>query len=284
MVLIGRHLSRTVCLLALFAAGCADIANHSSFTNQVASPSEPVTEIVVATFNIRLGLGPKDQSLNLYANRLSWRNLPQVTETLQSLQADLVALQEVSGSGQAERLAEALNMNFAYAGHPASRGLSWWGVAVLSKFTILETQTLNLGGAYGRDRRALFVTVDIDGRKTVFVCVHRDKDDSSARGFKLLNERVRSIAVPVILAGDFNVRYLDDRLDSLQDFADTALSIDTSGALYAHHRGTWYYGNARIDYVFVNTEDFRVIDAGLPAPPYWHASDHLAYFARLVPR
>ncbi len=268
----------------IFATGCANVASYSTFANRVAQSSEPVTEIVVATFNIRLGLGPKNRSLSLYANRNSWRNLPQVIETLRSLQADLVALQEVSGSAQAENIAEALNMNFAYAGHPSSRRPGWSGVAVLSKFKILETQTLLLGGAYGRNRRALLVTVNIGGRKTVLASVHRDRDDSSNRGFKRLNERARSLAVPVILAGDFNVWYLDERVGILQGFTDTALSVDTSDALYARHRGTWYYSNARIDYVFVDTEDFRVLDAGLPAPPYWHASDHLAYFTRLVPR
>ena len=80
-------------------------------------------------------------------------SLTRIAAAIQSIDPDIIGLQEVRGTHQAKFIAETLNLNYVYAVHPREH---WWGLAVLSKYKIVGTSTkiVNLGGRHG-DRIAL---------------------------------------------------------------------------------------------------------------------------------
>ncbi len=83
----------------------------------------------------------------------------------------------------------------------------------------------------------------------------------------------------MVLAGDFNARPFDYRLKMLSPrFIDTATVVDTPGARKALYKGT---GFGRIDYVYSEASNFKVIDVGLLPKTHWDASDHIGYWALL---
>ena len=182
-----------------------------------------------------------------------------------------MGLQEVVRNGQAGRIAKALNLNYSFASHPSNR--PWWGVAILSKYPIIDTRTVEIS-----DRRsALIATIDIDGTSMVFVSFHKTLDKISRNGssFRRLKSAIEGSGIPTVLIGDFNVRPGDPRFKILgSDFVDTAKGFDE------YKLGTWDRPRGkRIDYVLVRRSEFEVIDAGIVGGAHHLASDHLAYFA-----
>ena len=95
---------------------------------------------------------------------------------------------------------------------------------------------------------------------------------------------VNKIENPVVLIGDLNVHPYDSRLKILQPhFIDTAMAVNTESAKNARKTGT-FLGLGRIDYVFVDSRYFEVQDSGIISREYWDASDHLAYYTRIIPK
>lgn len=266
--------SRTtlIWLLLLFLAttGCT---SDSTF-HQTKYPD--ARQITVATFNIRMGFGHADRQIGPYSLRGHWRAIDSVTEAIRSVDADLIALQEVDGPAQAKKLAKTLNMNFAYRSHPNP----WWGVAILSKFPIVDRKTIYLGGV-DLGRNALQATINLGGHAISIVSIHRDHRDKSVIAYNALNRYLRSTRDPVILAGDFNTIPSDSKLRLFAGFSDTANEVDTIGAQLVKVVGTWYYPPTRIDYIFIQPKKFRVLDVGIPEQEYEKSSDHRLYFAKL---
>ncbi len=105
--------------------------------------------ITVMTFNIRHGCGDTEPG---NSNPAFFRGCPKkfdlIVSAIRSVNPDVIGLQETS-SGQAERIARSLNMNFVYSTHNSGGYGSWWGNAVLSRFKILKAQRTAIGGAGG---------------------------------------------------------------------------------------------------------------------------------------
>ncbi len=240
--------------------------------------------LTVVSFNIRVGYGTEDRRVDPYTLRGRKKKLGPVAEAIQSCGADIVGLQEVLGRDQALEIARRLNMNAAYTDHPTfSPSGPWWGVAILSKYPIVMAEGFQISSGAGNSKTALLSIVDVRGRKHSFVSIHKDKDLKDGESLKTIMQKIASVKAPVILIGDFNMSPFDPRLNLLKPrFADSAEMIDTFTTREARRIGT-FYGVGRIDYIWVDQKYYRVIDGGLARHPYRDASDHLAYWTKVVP-
>ncbi len=241
--------------------------------------------LTVVSFNIRVGYGTEDWGTNPYKLRGHRKDLSPIVDAIRSCDADIVGLQEVLGRAQAIKLARRLNMNVAYADHPTySPSGPWWGVAVLSKHPIVRSTGFAISSGAGNSKSALLCTIDVGGRLQHYLSVHKDKDLKDGGSFKKIMHHIKGVEGPMVLIGDLNMSPFDLRLNLLKPrFRDSAEKIHSTTAREARSVGT-FYGIGRIDFVMVDPAFFSVIDVGLVERPYRDASDHLAYWARIVPR
>jgi endonuclease/exonuclease/phosphatase family metal-dependent hydrolase len=184
---------RSTALFALLLTACA--GNQSG-------PASHDTPWTVASYNIRHGRGIDDVVA-----------LERTAAALRTLDADLIGLQEVdetvnrSGNiDEAAFLGEELAMHYAFGAFFDYDG-GRYGMAILSRFPILETRSIRL--PEGEEPRvALMATVVLPGDDTVVVVnVHFDWLDDDADRFHqaefLINE-LQQLALPWLVLGDFN--------------------------------------------------------------------------------
>lgn len=273
-------------LTKLLLVGCLAVTAcstaHNIRTIQPEDVFRPGDTLTVLSFNIRVGYGRSKWGTNPYELRSGPEKLEPIIAAIQSVDPDIVGLQEVLHNGQAGRIAKALNLNYTFTPHPSNR--PWWGVAILSKYPIIDTRTVQVSNR----RNALIATIDIDGTSMVFASFHKTLDKISRNGssFRRLKSAIEGSGIPTVLIGDFNVRPGDPRFKILgSDFVDTAKAVDTAAAKEAPYFGTWgTRSGKRIDYVLVRRSEFETIDAGIVEQEYRLASDHLAYFAKIRPK
>jgi len=283
MVVIARRQLSVFIVAAIFCAwlgGC--VTQENIRYGPLPMARDLSTPITVMTFNIRLGLGQEEPDGVIY--KMNWgRNLPAVIDAIRASDADIVALQEVAGVTQIRSIAEALNMNYAFAWHQtASSRKRWWGVGILSRFPITRSRSAEISWGRGNSRSILIASIAThQGTVSVF-SIHKDKDLRDGASIRNILAEARAETNPVLLAGDFNVRPGDKRLNELKKtFVDTAPAAKSRPAQKAIERGTFFPSRKRIDYVFAQAVDFDVIGASLIADEHWHASDHIAYIAKL---
>ncbi len=230
------------------------------------------------TYNIRVGYGAKDIGMNPWNLRHHKKSLKPIVAAIRSIDPHIVGLQEVFDAGQAAQLARNLGMNYVYAAHPPPN--DWWGLAVLTKFEILDTRRVTIGSGRG----ALVADLSIGGRSVAVVNVHKDHTVTDGSSVQAILKTVETIQAPLILLGDFNISPPEPRTRMITaQFVDTAVAAQTESAETARFEGTHSEGD-RIDYVFVREQEFTVRDAGLTPEEHWDASDHLAYYAVIAPR
>lgn len=268
-----------IVLLALFFVTACQ-------TSKIAPPLAPATtdqNLTVMSFNIRLGLGQEDPKGDIY--RMPWgRNLDDVISAIRAGNADIVGLQEVAGVPQARKIADALNMNYAFEWHQTgSSRLPWWGVAILSPHPIISSRGAQISTGRGNTRHIVIASIATPIGPVTAVSIHKDKDLTDGLSFKNVLREIEDERTPVLLIGDLNVKPDDPRLAPfLKNFSDTARSAPTKGARAAEARGTFVRSKQRrIDYVFSKTSRFQVLDAYLLAEEYQSASDHIAYVAKV---
>ena len=235
------------------------------------------------SFNIRLGLGIEDPSGKIY--QMSWgRELGGVINAIRSMDPDIVGLQEVAGVNQIRKLAQAVNMNYAFEWHQTgSSRKPWWGVGILSKYEIRSSRGVQISSGRGNTKHVVIATVDAGGQDITFVSVHKDKDLFDGNSITRILNEVVGRTEPIVLIGDFNITPQDSRLDVIRErYVDTATAVDTERAKEAVKRGTFYWSGRRIDYVFADKASFEVLDSGLVLKKHWKASDHIAYSTKLI--
>ena len=143
---------------------------------------------------------------------LSQLKLDDTAKVLESLKADIIALQEVDDQtlrsekvNQAEFLGKSLGMHHVFGKAMNLEG-GGYGQAILSKYPILKSKVHQLPGD-GEPRIALEVTVEPEiGKKISFVSVHLSygcKINRELQTEYLLNT-LNCITNPIILLGDFN--------------------------------------------------------------------------------
>ena len=171
---------------ALLVAGCAPVKDS----------------LTVATWNIKHGRG-LDGSVDL----------ERTTHSLETLGADVIALQEVdvgatrSGSvDQPEVLGEALGMTSAFGPFMAYQGGAY-GLAMLTKLPPSNIRVWPLPNG-NEPRVALAFDVDLaEGRPVTLICVHFDWVADDAYRFEqaaTVAARIDALETPWILLGDYN--------------------------------------------------------------------------------
>jgi len=268
------------CLMV--AAGCATNPTNPDATYTIAKSAD-ASALTVMSFNIRLGLGTDNPKGKIY--RMKWgRELNGVIEAIRSANPDIVALQEVAGKAQMDKMARALKMYGAFEYHKTSDGRSpWWGVAVLSKYPIRGQRGVQISYGVGNNKSILIADIETPQGPVAAVSIHKDKDTKNGRPFKVAMKALQSVPNPVLLMGDLNIRPSDPRMNLVANrFEDSLNSVTTAASTYAKKRGTWRARNSyRIDYVMPQRNRFEVIDAGVVDAAHHGASDHIGVVARV---
>ena len=235
-----------------------------------AAPGAEQPSVRVVSYNIRSGLSS---------------SIHDIGDVLQSLDADVVALQEVdvgvkrSGRiNQAKVLADRLGYQYVFAA-TIKRGGGDYGIALLSRLPISRVDRIDLkaGGAF-EPRVAIDADLCVDGRPLRVIATHADVFPWSATA----NARTlaRHIGATrgkwVLVAGDLNATPAADAPRSLESRG----LFDLVGRLA---EGPTFLGAGsprRIDYIFVDHDLLAgASDAGrLDATGI---SDHIPVFADL---
>lgn len=168
-------------------------------------PSEPADdEIRVVTYNIRAGL----------------QGIDQVAEDLRRLSPDVIALQEVGRGAtgalpidQPRHLASSLGLHVEFARAIGRPGAAEYGLAILSRYPISETEVVSLPQGHGRwPRIALKARIDRPAGPFRMVCVHLARPwgwpgsngVTRLRQIGALLRNLRTESLPLVVAGDFN--------------------------------------------------------------------------------
>lgn len=260
-------------VLIFTVTGCSNIKNIR--TDAITANFQATLSVM--TFNVRHGCGRTDWGNSSGAFFKSCtKNYEEIIAAIRSVDPDVVGLQEVS-NGQAREIARALNMYYAYSSHNSRGYGSWWGNAVLSKFKILESEKIAIGGSVGRNRSMVSAIGLVNDKAVAFASIHTDHRLVDERSINKILEYLDSVELPTILIGDFNMKPGSPNANVLlagTGIVDSAGSSPENGLM-----GTWEspYGK-RIDYIFVQPQHFEVLDAALVSAEHQHASDHIAYY------
>lgn len=276
--IVRKHVftSTILMLLSLSIVGCG-IHNIRPESD---TPNFQKT-LTVMTLNIRHGCGWEKFGLASSAFfKGCTKNYDKIIAAIRSADPDVVGLQEVS-SGQAGKIAKALNMNYVYTSHNLSGYGNWWGNAVLSKFKILDSKKKEIGGSAGRNRSMVSAIGLVNDKPVAFVSIHTDHRLYDEISVVRILRYVNSISMPTILIGDFNMDPISPRASLITEgagFIDSAADSEKIG----RKLGTYGSPQAeRLDYVFVQSRYFQVLEGNLVAEEHHRASDHLAYYAKI---
>ena len=261
-----------LCAFILTIAGCSNVKN---IRPDAITPNLQPT-LTIMTFNIRHGCGREN-----WGNTSSGffkgctKKYDGIIATIRSVDPDVVGLQEIS-SGQAGLIAKALNMNYSYSSHNSSGYGSWWGNAVLSKFKILEAKKVAIGGSAGKNRSMILAISLVNDTPVIFASIHTDHRLRDDRSIKRILNYLDSVTNPAVLIGDFNMGPQSPQANSLTE--GTGI-LDTAGSPGYGEMGTWASPTGqRIDFVFVQSKYFNVLNSALVTAEHQLASDHIAYY------
>lgn len=261
-----------LCASILITTGCGNVKNirPDSITPNI----QPT--LTVMTFNIRHGCGRDnwgDTSSGFFKG--CTKKYDGIISAIRSVDPDVVGLQEISSS-QADLLAKALDMNYSYSSHNPSGYGSWWGNAVLSKFKMLDAKKIALGGSTGKNRSMISAVALVNNTPVIFASIHTDHRLRDDRSIKRILNYLESVSEPAVLIGDFNMGPQSPQANSLTE--GTGI-LDTAGSPGYGVMGTWGTPTGqRIDYVFVQSKYFNVLDSALVSAEHQLASDHIAYY------
>lgn len=209
-------------------------------------------------------------------------DLERIAKVIQSVNPDLVALQEVdrnttraSDVDQAQELAELTGMHMAYGKALDYQG-GQYGNAVLSKFPIADTKVTMLPKSEDREQRVFLQTdIKIANDKFVsFIATHLDNASAVDRmaAVEMMETLLPKLKYPVLFAGDMNAVPDSDVITRLMKSMTSAVleqPLLTSPATNPRRQ---------IDYIFYSpkplwkTTHVEVLDEAV-------ASDHRALFA-----
>lgn len=226
----------------------------------------------IVSYNIRHGRGEDGRI-----------DLDRTAAVIAKLQPDLVALQEVDRnclrSGRLDiawELGQRLGLEPRFGAFMDYQG-GEYGLAILSRFPILETNRLPLPEG-AEPRCALEVTVRARGFASPisFVCIHNDWTSEEIRVSQVesLLEQLATRTNPVILAGDFNGEQTDASMKRLESAGWRIL--DKARA------GTWPSDQPRVEIDFVVLRNFPRFSVRQTVIDERIASDHRPVFAAIT--
>ncbi|WP_282939441.1 endonuclease/exonuclease/phosphatase family protein [Paenibacillus sp. RC67] len=259
-------------LIVVFAISILLVLSWLPVGKALSRPSySAANKLTLMTFNIRHAKGLDGQV-----------RLQSVRDALSQGKADLIALQEVdrfqgrSGfQDQARALSQSLHMTFLYA--PAmSQGVSQYGIALLSRFPLINPHTYPLPGEK-EPRVVLTAQMEIQrphnpsqgqqGREQELVTIvtthlgvtRADRERQMPELLRILKE----IRTPIVLLGDLNMTDQDPLMKELNETLHQA-RLPASESTVLH--------GGQIDHIFTSFP-------GLEDTPAWtkatKASDHV---------
>ena len=194
-----------VLILTLVVAACSKEKTTADKTGEGKLPDNR-PELRVMTYNIHHCNPPAKAGVI---------DVAAIAKVINEAGVDLVALQEVdvfterSGKtlDQAKELGHLTNMHYFFA-KAINTGGGEYGVAILSKYPILESQQISLpmkSGFPGEQRVLAWVTIELqNNKKIIFASTHLDTKDHRLVQAEKITEVFRDKPYPVILGGDFN--------------------------------------------------------------------------------
>ena len=239
---------------------------------------------------------------SLYEN-----NLQTVLNQFKSINADILALQEIDysshrsyGINQQNELAklgynyigETVNWDKKYLPFPyypisMQFGKMFSGQSILSKYKIIDQERIELErnntnpfyyDAFYIDRLAQIVKIKIQKETVVLINVHLEAYHQETRlkqtkKIKEIYSRFSS-KFPTILLGDFNsdIRYENASINSLIDLPNTGNAVFNKNKMQNTFNSE--EPKERLDYIFYNTDFIKFID-GRVLTEFKQASDHL---------
>ena len=219
-----------IILLSTVLAGCASMCNDHD--------SSPDTRDVlrVVAYNIKHGRGMDGVV-----------DLERTAATLEALDADLIALQEVDdrarrsgGVDQASWLAERLGMHAAYGSFMEFQG-GRYGLAILSRRPIQSHVSWPLPPG-NEPRVALAARILADSGETITaVAVHFDWVEDDGFRFEQARatlRRIRDLETPWVVLGDFNDVPGSRTMDAFRQVGRAAIKPVGSAATFPADRPT----------------------------------------------
>jgi endonuclease/exonuclease/phosphatase family metal-dependent hydrolase len=204
-----------ITLMALFSLGFQNFGEAKKQKSDIPSKQE----LRVMSYNIHHANPPSKEDII---------DLKAIIETIKAEDPDLVALQEIdadtqrSGKGnQAQQIGDALSMH-VFFGKAINFEKGEYGVAILSKFPILDSEIIRLPTVVetnGEPR--VLATIDIelpDGGKIRFGSTHLDAqkaDTNRLLQIQKIVEITKKVKIPFIVAGDFNAAPGSEVIDIL---------------------------------------------------------------------
>jgi endonuclease/exonuclease/phosphatase family metal-dependent hydrolase len=187
----------------------------NSFAQTFSDKGSNSKSVKVMSYNIRIASPP--------SKGYGFTDLQAIAAVINNEKPDLIALQEVDSctvrsgknSFQAKDLAEMTGMYYHFA-KALVRSEGDYGVAILSKYPILKSESYRLPATEGSEsetRALAVVTVNVLHKKLVFMSVHLDNRTNKDRQFqseKLLKIAKQYDQYPIILCGDFNMQANND--------------------------------------------------------------------------
>lgn len=260
----------SVILISAVLSGCSSLTKSHELSHDASSA------IRVATYNIKHGRG-MDGTLDL----------ERTLATLKTLNADIIALQEVDdqarrsgGVDQASWLAERLGMHAAYGAFMDFQG-GRYGLAILSRRPILSHESWRLPEG-NEPRVALATRIETDAGKVVTaVAVHFDwvKDDGFryAQAMETLRQ-IQRLDTPWIVFGDFNDVPESRTMNAFEQVARDATKPSDSAATFPADAPT-----IEIDYILSGPSS-SWSPASATVMEESIASDHRPVVADLFPK
>jgi endonuclease/exonuclease/phosphatase family metal-dependent hydrolase len=185
---------------------------------------------------------------------------------IQELNPDIVALQEVDneterteGVNQVEKLAGLAGYEHFVFGRSMPYGGGEYGLAVMSRYPILENESHPLPFRFTLEPRSVLITrikVGENGRIVTLADTHlcHQSEENRIDQVRRINSLLGEVKGPVLLAGDFNARKGNDSMRIMwsRDWLDLSSS------------------HSRIDYILSRKQD------GLKVTGSWMIEDRLA--------
>lgn len=173
-----------------------------------------MVQFSIASFNARWGYDTANRPFDVLA-------------ACRGLDADVIALQEVwepdDEPGAAREAAGSLGYQFFEAPLSGSNVRiqpritrrpheidGWWGLALLSRFPLIEPRSVDLGRRGGRvdiaHRRAILAGIDVGGTAVTVAAVHLSfVAPSTLAQLRQLRRMLRVMPGPAVVVGDFNL-------------------------------------------------------------------------------
>jgi len=277
------------------------------YTNKYPSKINNDSIFSIITYNIGYLSGMTNNLAIEKPKSLYENNLQTVLNQFKSINADILALQEIDYSShrsyEINQQNELAKLGYNYIGEtvnwdkkylpfpyfPISRqfGKMLSGQSILSKYKIIDQERIELErnntnpfyyDAFYIDRLAQIVKIKIQKETVVLINVHLEAyhQETRLKQTKKIKEiySIFSSEFPTILLGDFNsdIRYENASINSLLDLPKTGNAVFNKNKMQNTFNSE--EPKQRLDYIFYNTDFIKFID-GRVLTEFQQASDHL---------